>query len=116
MSIARERCSTMLGEWTESDLLRDPLVARAAPPSSGDAIAYVHRGSFRSLRSCRAQADIQSFFGVTPPTVHNMVVELERRGLIGRLPRQARSLTVLVEPDELPRLLPQSIETSVPRC
>lgn len=53
-----------------------------------------------------AEADIQAFFGVTPPSVHNMVLELERRGLVRRIPRQARSLTVLVDPDDLPRLRP----------
>jgi Mn-dependent DtxR family transcriptional regulator len=62
-----------------------------------------------------AEADMQAFFGVTPPSVHNMILELERRRLIRRLPRQARSITVLVDPDELPRLRPQSIESSVAR-
>ena len=31
-----------------------------------------------------AEADMQAFFRVTPPTVHNMIVELEGRGLITR--------------------------------
>jgi hypothetical protein len=54
---------------------------------------------------------MQAFFRVTPPSVHNMVLELERRGLLRRVPRQPRSLTVLVDPDELPRLRPvQPIE------
>jgi hypothetical protein len=29
-----------------------------------------------------AEADIQAYFQVTPPSVHNMIVTLERRGLI----------------------------------
>jgi hypothetical protein len=33
-------------------------------------------------------------FGVTPPSVHNMIVGLERRGLIRRVPRQPRSIEV----------------------
>lgn len=40
-----------------------------------------------------SEADFQAFFGVTPPTVHRMVGELERRGLIRRTPRQARRST-----------------------
>ena len=51
-----------------------------------------------------AEADMQRFFGVTPPSVHNMVETLERLGLITRTPRQARSITVVVPEDELPRL------------
>jgi hypothetical protein len=44
-----------------------------------------------------------------------MVVELERRGLISRMPRQARGITVLVDVDDLPRLLAQSVHTPVSR-
>lgn len=51
-----------------------------------------------------AQADLQRYFAVTPPTVHQMVLALERRGLLRRTPGRARSLEVLVPPDELPML------------
>ncbi len=34
-----------------------------------------------------AEADIQRRFGVTPPSVHQMVLALELDGLIRRLPR-----------------------------
>ena len=51
-----------------------------------------------------AQADIQRYFRVTPPTVHQMVLTLERKGLLARTPGAARSLRVLVDQDELPTL------------
>jgi Mn-dependent DtxR family transcriptional regulator len=51
-----------------------------------------------------AEADMQQYFGVTPPSVHRMLVELERRGLIRRQPRQPRSIELLVAPDSLPTL------------
>lgn len=51
-----------------------------------------------------AEADIQRFFQVTPPTVHQMILKLEQNGLIRRTARQARTVTVLVPSDELPRL------------
>lgn len=51
-----------------------------------------------------AEADLQKFFGVTPPSVHAMILTLERRGLISRTPGQARSIEVLVPRDELPAL------------
>lgn len=51
-----------------------------------------------------AEADMQEFFGVTAPTVHRMVVELERRGHISRQPRVPRSIKLLVPEEELPRL------------
>jgi hypothetical protein len=34
---------------------------------------------------------MQAFFGVTAPTVHQMVLQLERHRLIRRTPRAARS-------------------------
>jgi DNA-binding MarR family transcriptional regulator len=58
-----------------------------------------------------AEADMQRFFEVTPPSVHQMVVQLERLGFIRRTPRQARSIEVVVPADQLPTLQP--IKTSV---
>lgn len=51
-----------------------------------------------------AEADMQRFFRVTPPSVHRMVLTLAERGLIERTPGQARSLRVLAPPEELPPL------------
>jgi DNA-binding MarR family transcriptional regulator len=51
-----------------------------------------------------AEADMQAFFEVTPPSVHNMVLELEKRGLIRRRPGQARSIELLLPPETLPVL------------
>ena len=62
-----------------------------------------------------AEADMERFFGVTPPSVHRMIVELQQRGLIRRLPRQPRNIEVTLDPGELPRLLPQPIKISASR-
>lgn len=51
-----------------------------------------------------AETDIARFFGVAPPSVHRMVVELEQRGLIGRTAGAARSIRVLVPRSDLPEL------------
>jgi Mn-dependent DtxR family transcriptional regulator len=51
-----------------------------------------------------AEADIQAYFQVSPPSVHNMIVTLERRGLISKTPGEARSIRVLVEAERLPAL------------
>ena len=52
----------------------------------------------------QAEADLQHYFGVTPPSIHNMILTLEKRGLIARTPGRARSIEVLVPPDQLPAL------------
>jgi len=51
-----------------------------------------------------AEADIQHYFDVTPPTVHQMVLRLEEKGLIKRVPGHARSIEVLLPPERLPLL------------
>lgn len=44
---------------------------------------------------------MQRFFEVTSPSVHRMVKELESMRLIRRTPRTARSIELLVDPDDL---------------
>jgi DNA-binding MarR family transcriptional regulator len=51
-----------------------------------------------------AEADMQSFFGVTAPSVHSMVLQLERSGFIRRRPGEARSIELLLPPEQLPIL------------
>ena len=55
-------------------------------------------------RQSPAEADFQTFFRVTPPTVHRMIVTLADRGLIHRQPGRPRSISRLVAVDELPPL------------
>lgn len=66
-------------------------------------LAFIHAYT-RLNRQPPAEADIQSYFGVTPPSVHQMILTLERRGFIRRQPRTARSIQVLVDPKLLPDL------------
>jgi DNA-binding MarR family transcriptional regulator len=47
---------------------------------------------------------MQRHFRVSPPSVHQMVVTLERAGLIRRQPGVARSIELLVAPENLPIL------------
>jgi DNA-binding MarR family transcriptional regulator len=51
-----------------------------------------------------AEAGMQHYFRVTPPSVHQMVLTLERAGLIRRQPGVARSIEMLVTPERLPIL------------
>ena len=51
-----------------------------------------------------AEADMQRYFKTTPPAVHQMVVTLERRALISRIPGQPRTIRVLLPRAELPDL------------
>ena len=51
-----------------------------------------------------AEADMARYFKITGPSVHQMVVTLEQRGLIERVPGQARSIRLLLAHEDLPGL------------
>ena len=72
-------------------------------PKQGQYLAFIHAYTLVIGRP-PAEADLQRFFQVTPPSVHQMVLTLERSGLIRRQPGIARSIEVLVEPEALPLL------------
>jgi Mn-dependent DtxR family transcriptional regulator len=55
-------------------------------------------------RRAPAEADFQRYFEVTPPSVHNMIVTLERRGLIRRTVGRPRSIEVALAADQIPPL------------
>ena len=78
----------------------------AAPPfteKQGQYLAFIYAYG-RIFRRPPAEADMQRHFGVTPPTVHQMVLTLERAGLIRRQPGVARSSELLIDPEDLPVL------------
>ena len=52
-----------------------------------------------------SEADMQTYFRVSPPAIHQMILTLERLGLIERTPGQARSLRLLLGREQLPDLI-----------
>jgi Mn-dependent DtxR family transcriptional regulator len=69
----------------------------------GQYLAFIH-GYIQINRRAPAEADMRRFFEVTPPTVHQMVLTLERAGLIQRTPGMARSIKLNIAPEDLPAL------------
>jgi DNA-binding MarR family transcriptional regulator len=70
----------------------------------GQYLAYIHAYR-RLIGQSPAEADMQRFFQVTPPSVHQMVLSLEKAGLITRQPGSARSIRLAFDPAELPDLI-----------
>ena len=85
-------------------------------PKQGQYLAFIDAYTRVHLRA-PAEADIQQRFGVTPPSVHRMILALERAGFIRRQPGAPRSIEVLVPPEHLPVLKTQAqpVKTSVTR-
>jgi DNA-binding MarR family transcriptional regulator len=81
----------------------------------GQYLAFIHAYTL-VLGRPPAEADIQRFFRVSPPAVHQMIVSLEKAGLISRRPGLARSVVVLVDRKVLPELIAvqdQPVKTTV---
>jgi Mn-dependent DtxR family transcriptional regulator len=55
-------------------------------------------------RMAPAEGDMERYFKVSPPSVHQMVVTLEKNGFISRIPGQGRSIRLLIPPEDLPVL------------
>ena len=51
-----------------------------------------------------AESDMQKYFRVSPPSVHQMVLTLEANGFIERVPRKGRSIRLLIPRETLPDL------------
>jgi DNA-binding MarR family transcriptional regulator len=91
-----------------------PLSGLRFTPKQGQYLAFIYAYT-QVLGRPPAEADLQRHFRVTPPSVHQMVLTLERTGLIRRQPGTARTIEVLIEPQALPILENQSVKTSVQR-
>ena len=79
----------------------------------GQFLAFIHHYANLHGRP-PAEAEMVQFFQVTPPTVHQMILTLERRGLITRAPGQARSIKTTLPPEKLPPLPGASTGTPLP--
>jgi Mn-dependent DtxR family transcriptional regulator len=77
--------------------------AQGFTEKQGQYMAFIYAYS-RMFRRPPAEADMQRHFRVSPPSVHQMVLTLERAGLIRRHPGVARSIELIVAPDNLPIL------------
>src|SRR5262245_54478065 len=71
--------------------------------TQGRYLAFIDQYS-RLHRRSPSEAEMQDYFGTSPPSVHQMVVTLEKRGFISRVPGKARTIRVLVPSAKLPAL------------
>jgi DNA-binding MarR family transcriptional regulator len=71
--------------------------------TQGQYLAFIYAYG-RIFRRPPSELDMQRHFEVTAPAVHQMVLTLERGGLIKRTPGAARSIELLVAPEALPIL------------
>ena len=86
------------------------LLGQKMPPASapftakqGQYLAFIWAYS-QINRRAPAEADFQRYFKVTAPSVHQMLKTLQKSGLIDKQPGVARSIQLLILPQDLPIL------------
>jgi Mn-dependent DtxR family transcriptional regulator len=79
------------------------LPAKSFTQKQGQYLAFIYAYT-RLNRGPPAEIDMQRYFQVSPPSVHQMVLTLEREGFIRRQPGVARSIEMLIDPECLPVL------------
>jgi repressor LexA len=85
---------------------------KPAPPSpgaptrqQGQFLAYIREYTMRNYAGVApTHAALQRFFNLTPPSVNSMLIRLERRGFIRRVPHQARGIELTIDPSLIPPL------------
>lgn len=86
-------------------------VVREQPPAQcpytakqGQYLAFIYYYT-KIHRQPPAEVDMQRYFQVSPPAVHQMILSLEKLGLIEKTPGQGRSLKLLLPREQLPDLM-----------
>jgi hypothetical protein len=89
------------------DIRPAPAINPAVPPSftgkQGQYLAFIYHYT-KIHRHAPSEVDLQGYFQVSPPSVHEMIKTLHRNGLIERTPGEARSIRLLVPLEHLPPL------------
>lgn len=71
--------------------------------TQGQYLAFIHY--YTKIHGVApAEADLQRYFQTSPPSIHQMIVSLEKRGFIVRVPGQARSIKLRLTRAQLPDL------------
>ena len=97
-------CLLVRGTHEQLNRMAGVSPSKTFTPKQGQYLAFIHLYT-RLYRRPPAETDMQEYFRVSPPSVHQMVLSLERAGLIKRQPGTPRTIEVLVDPKDLPELI-----------
>ena len=90
-------------DHTAAGSAAEPKPVAKYTPKEGQYLAFIHYYT-KLNRQAPAERDMQVFFQVTPPAVHDMVLKLEKHVFISREPGVPRSIRLLLSRNELPDL------------
>jgi DNA-binding MarR family transcriptional regulator len=90
--------------WQASRTRRAQAMKKSYTDKQGQYLAFIYY--YGKIHGCApSESEMQLYFRVSPPSVHQMILTLETHGLIERTPGQARSIRLLIPREEIPDLL-----------
>lgn len=79
-------------------------MSKSYTEKQGQYLAYIYY--YTKINGCApAEQDMQKYFKVSPPSVHRMVVELQKQGFIDKQAGKPRSIELKLPRNELPELV-----------
>jgi hypothetical protein len=71
----------------------------------GQFLAFIREYMMRNYAGVApTHVEFQRFFNLTAPSVNSMLIRLEQRGFIRRIPGKARAIEIIIQPDSIPPL------------
>ena len=108
MEIALEGISKALRRLESAEPAKASSAARipgGPTRQQGQFLAFIREYLLRNAAGVApSHADFQRFFNLTPPSVNSMLIRLEQRGFIRRIPGKARAIELILNPDWIPPL------------
>lgn len=101
MEIAAERIGAALRVLESVAPVKRAATTPCAPTrQQGQFLAFIREYMMRNHAGVApTHAALQQFFNLTPPSVNSMLIRLESRGFIRRIPHQARGIELTIDPD-----------------
>ena len=90
-------------EWETTQIVVGEQVKASYTDLQGQYLAFIH--AYTKLhRQPPAEGEMERHFKVSPSAIHDMILLLEQKKLISRVPGVPRSIRVLLPPGQLPPL------------
>ena len=104
---AAQSIGAALGRLASIDSNQGPSAPLPGGPTrqQGQFLAFIREYMMRNeAGAAPSHADLQRFFNLTAPSVNSMLIRLEQRGFIRRIPGKARAIQIISKPDWIPPL------------
>ena len=107
IEIAAERIAEAIRRLQSIGSERPPSATLPGRPTrqQGQFLAFIREYMMRNEAGVApTHADFQRVFNLTPPSVNSMLIRLEKRRFIRRVPGKARAIQLVINPDWIPPL------------